>query len=93
MNLLDRIKSYLTTKNEWVHTDQIYVLARQHGYQQDAIKRSLNTISHTPPFASYFSTGDDTKEPRARGTWYRWHNMTPAELTRNQQGLDAFDAL
>ena len=67
--------------------------AQQTGYTREALRDALNTISHTPPYASWYVSPDDTKANRVSGTYYRNWDMTPDELARNQQRLDAFDAL
>ena len=93
MNLIDRIKAYLQKQADWTHTDQIFVLAGRNGYTSKAVSSALNTISHTPPYASWYVSSGDTKANRVSGTYYRYWDMTPEELARNQQALDAFDAL
>lgn len=92
-NLLTRISRYLQSKNDWVSGTQIQLLATQHGYTHDAIQNALNTLSHSAPFAYMYSTGDDTKKPRARGSWYRWYDMTESELELYKRNNEAWEEI
>lgn len=97
--LTPRIKSYLDAhSSQWIPAPLLYSLATSKNYSHADIKQSLSDIAHTPPYATWsVSEGDyhATKEPGVvgHGVYYRKHNMTPAELARKRQGLDAFDAL
>ena len=93
MNLIARIKAYLEREGDWVSERLIGAQATNHGSTFDATTKALNTISHTPPYASWYVSPDDTKANRVSGTYYRYWDMTPDELARNQQALDAFDEI
>jgi len=91
MNLIDRIKTYLKKKNEWVSSSVIYTLARQHGYTERAVKDALEAISHTPPFATWYISPTDTHAKLTSGTYYRWYDMPAKDLTRIVNSLEYFD--
>jgi len=94
LNLTDRIKDYLTRQPDWVPASTIYALARQRGYTTDAIKSALDTISHTPPFASWRVMVGDTKANRVGGMYYRWYDMKlEEELQRMRESDAVFEAL
>ena len=97
--LTPRFKSYLDAHaSQWVPAPLLYSLASSKGYSHDDIKRTLSEVSHTPPYASWSVNADDhhaTKEAgvTGAGVYYKKQPMTPAELERNHEALDAFDAL
>lgn len=99
MNLIDRIKQGLTINTgKWLHSHLIYTKMQSEGYTTDAITRALDTIHHEPPFAKMNVDGDDHRTLKEMGVtiggyYYTCHPMTPAELARNKEALDAFDAL
>jgi hypothetical protein len=93
MNLLEKIKSYLTKRADWVHVHEIYTKASQHGYTTEAIKNAIDTISHTPPFASWQVSSGDYRANKVSGTWLRRWDMSPEELERNMVALVEFESI
>lgn len=99
MNLIDRIKQGLHTNlGKWVHSHVIYTKMQREGYTTEAIKRALDTITEHAPYA-VVQVGDTdhhafkTMSVNSGGYYYVEHTMTPDELARNKEALDAFDAL
>lgn len=97
--LTPRIQAYLTNNaSKWTPAPMLYALANKHGYSHDNIRTALSEIAHTPPYATWSVSDGDyhaQKEPgvTGKGVYYRQHPMSPEELQRNKQALDAFDAL
>jgi hypothetical protein len=96
MNLLTRIQQGLLNRaGTWIHSHVIYTKLHNEGYTSDSIKRALDTIHHTPPFAMIRVDGDDyrTLEQMGVHTGGYYYTAHPTDATRAQESLDAFDAL
>lgn len=100
-SLTQRIKSYLDAhSSQWIPATLLYSMAEKNNYSRADIKQSLSDIAHTLPYATWsVSEGDyhASKEPgvTGKGVYYRsWvNNITPTDLARIREGIEAFDAL
>ncbi len=101
MTCTEVIKQHLDDNaSEWIPAPLLYSIASAHKHPHADIKQSLSDIAHTPPYATWsVSEGDyhASKEPgvTGKGVYYRsWvNNMTPTDLVRIREGIDAFDAI
>lgn len=99
MTCTEVIKQHLDDNaSEWIPAPLLYSIASAHKHLHTNIKQSLSDIAHTPPYATWsVSEGDyhASREPgvTGKGVYYRKHDMTPAELARIREGIDAFDAI
>jgi hypothetical protein len=97
--LTPRIKAYLDAHaSQWVPLPLLHTLATGKGYSHVDITTALTEIEHTPPFAKWSVSDGDTKALKhdgitGRGVYYKKQPMSPEELRRNKEGLEAFDSL
>ena len=94
-----RTYEYLKKENRWVSAEEIREKAINAGFNKGDVKRMCDEfLDHHAQVGSMYQGEKkdkyDTQEvPNHVGMIYHWWNMTPAELARNKQALEAFDAL
>ena len=94
-----RTYEYLKKENRWVTAQEIRSLALGVGFIDSDVNRMFEEfLDHHPQVGSVYQGAphnayDVQEVPGYVGTIYKWYDMTPDELSRNQQALDAFDAL